>query len=52
MQIYEDFKVAYKMLNKKKKPFEEKNPYSGMNEPHVYVFTLIYYFMKDSFCWN
>jgi len=46
-QIYTDFKAVYKMLNKNKKPFQEKNPYSNTNEPLNYVFTLIYYFMRD-----
>ena len=46
-QIYNDFKAVYEILNKKKKPFQEKNPYSNIDEPHQYVFTLIYYFMRD-----
>ncbi|MFK5981430.1 MAG: hypothetical protein QM499_00835 [Flavobacteriaceae bacterium] len=44
-KIYENFRLAYEILNKKQ--FEEINPYSNIDEPHVYVFTLIYYFLKD-----
>ena len=42
--ILDDFKVLFKKINGKE--FNEKNPYSGTNEPLQYICTLIYYFMR------
>lgn len=44
--IYDDFLEHYKIQNKNKS-FNTKNPYSDSSEPKEYIYTLIYYFMKD-----
>lgn len=44
-KLYADFKELYKIINKKS--FNTKNPYSDSQEPIQYIFTLIYYFLKD-----
>ena len=44
--IYADFLQHYKAQNLNKQ-FNPRNPYSDSGEPLEYVYTLIYYFMKD-----
>lgn len=44
-QIIEDFKKAFKVVNKKE--FQESNKYSDTNEPEELMKLLVYYFNKD-----
>lgn len=43
--VIADFMVHYKIVNKK--DFSKSNPYSGTDEPLQYLYTLVYYFLRD-----
>lgn len=44
-KIFQDFSMFYKAQNKVE--FNPKNPYSKTDEPLQYIYTLIFYFLKD-----
>lgn len=43
--ILHDFKIAYK--HQRRVEFNPRNPYSGTDEPNQFLYTLIFYFMRD-----
>lgn len=47
IDIYSDFLYHFKNQHRDSKDFNPRNPYSDSDEPKIYVYTLIFYFMKD-----